>query len=571
MLTASSAPLYSVGSMAERRSQRVPARNEGFISWARDWSWIALVIAIIYQSVFFASLPNFVAIGCSVIVWAVFSRVFLHVAMIRAYPLSTFLLLGFTTTQLYFPLLFTSLEDKPVIYNLDLPYEVFIHSTASFVVLTLGHKLYRSLNWRGVKRSPSLLIKLGFFDAPADSQLWLMGIIGLAATYYVYLYSPSIGWEVTGAASDKLVQAMMPFSYAPYFIPFASLYGRRKLISRQVVILLLTFTLLLFLVSIGRNSRAGFMIGFSSVGFAYGLGLLLNVFKAHFLTVKNFFIALGAYLLFTGPIADIGTAMVIVRDQRHDISYLELIEHTMDAFNDKEAIRQARLLSLEQNEEGEWDENYLDNIFLARFCNIKFNDASLGQAAKIPENNHNMLRFSNNYIWATLPQPVLDALGMNEVDKVMLKGTSFGDYIFYTAGASPEVLGGFRVGHFAGVGMSTYGWWYLLLLGIGIIPVYFLMDMFCLAVQTPILLSAFQGMQLRFSLCGLLALDYIFRFLPTESVLTLAAFLLRDWFQLILLYFIVYHATRLISRLGTAGPMVAKTGRHLVVNAPYYK
>lgn len=538
--------LLSPGKMPSVQENR--KNSYEFISLVTKGSWIALSFASVFQCIMFSTLANTIAVGAVIVGWGLFSYIYLNPIMLRDYPLSTFLILGFTTTQLYFPLLFTSLEGKPITYNLELPYQVFSHTIISLVVLILSHTVYRFINQYLPQTPSKLLVKLGLFDTPIDLQLWLMGLIGLGATFYVFLYSPSIGWEVKGSASDKAIQALIPFSYAPFFLPFGKLYGNDKPPTKNLLISLGIFTLMLFLISIGRNSRGGFMVGFSSVGFAYGLGLLLGIYKAKFFTTKNFFILLGTYWLFTGPVADIGTAMVIVRGQRHDISSSELISNTLTVFLDKEAIRQSRLYDIKENESGEWNESYVSNIFLARFCNIKFNDLSLMQAEKIRDNDPDMREFSINYVWSAFPQPVLDALELNQVDKLLLRGVSVGDYLYYVAGGPPEALGGFRTGHFAGTGMAAFGWWYLLILAIGIIPIYFLFDKF--AAKFPakrIANNASPTLEIKFSLCGLIVLTGIFMFTVAETVVITAVFLVRDWIQLILLYVVIFQFTKLIS------------------------
>ena len=534
----------------------IAQRSRDFVTLFVKWSWIVLLVASSFQLLFFASLPNLVAVTCIGFSWAIFTQSFLKPATLSRYPLSSLLVFGFTTTQLYFPLLFTSLENKPIIFNLDLPYQVFLHSGAAMLVVVAAHAVYRALMTRGRAR-PTILLKLGFFDPPADLQLWLMGGIGLAATYYVYLYS-SIAWEVTGAASDKVIQALIPFSYAPFFIPFGKLYGSNKPLTARMLLLLVGYTLLLFVVSIARNSRGGFMIGFSSVGFAYVMGLLLGLYKTQFFTVRNLVIALGAYWLFTGPIVDIGSAMVVVRSQRHDITYTELLANTWDAYNDKEAIRLYRLSVADETKvKGTWDENYLNNIFLARFCNLKFNDLSLTKATLLTEYDPRMLRYSIDYVLAELPQPALDALHLTSVDKITLKGASVGDYLYYITDGPPTVLGWYLTGHFAGTGMATFGWWYLLVLGVGMVPLYFVIDKLFLRLRPAAPGSALPAF--RFSLCGVLVLDNIFRFLPVETVISIPNYLLRGWFQLLLCYFLIYHFTRLLTK-----PFVKR-----VVPAPY--
>ncbi|QXV64849.1 hypothetical protein INP83_17440 [Mucilaginibacter sp. 21P] len=524
----------------------LPGDQYSFIESLQKWSWWVLVLTSVLQVFVFTTLPNAVAVVCVLATWYYTKTVFLKIGMIKDYPLSTFLILGFTLTQFYFPLLFTLAEWKPVVFNLVLPYQVFLHSTLTFAVLVIAHYLYRQLPYTLHKRERSLLAKAGLYTPPTHIQLWIMGLLGIGATFYVYLYSPNIGWEVTGSASDKAIQSLMPFSYAPFFIPFTGLYGSKQPLPKMLIAYLVGFTILLFLVSIGRNSRGGFMIGFTSVGFSYFMGLLLGVYKAKFLTVKNAVIALGAYLLFTGPIADIGTAMVLVRGQRMDIPYDRLISLTFEAYQDKRTIEQYRQSDI--TGKPDWDENYLNNIFLARFSNIKFNDASLIEAKRIGRQDPLMRKFNIDYVLSILPQPLLDVLKIN-VDKKMLRGVSIGDYLYYRAGGPKASLGGYRTGSMAGIGMATFGWWYLAILGIGIMPVFYLFDLLFTKQIIPGSRLGSSTTKLSFSLCGMLLLDSIFRFLPAESATATATFLIRDFLQLVVLYLVVYHLTKVFNIL----------------------
>jgi hypothetical protein len=520
-------------------------------------SWVALLVACLFQVVFFISTANLFALGCIIIAWGLISTLYLRPDMLHTYPLSSFLLIGFTATQFYFPLAFTTLEGKPVVFNLELPYQVFVHSSLSLLVLLLGHALYRGIIRKPLSSTTSWLGKIGVFTPPADLQLWMMGFIGLGATIYAYFISPTVGWEVTGAASDKAIQGLIPFSYAPFFIPLGRLYGQTKEPSKRLMPLLLGFTVLLFIVSIGRNSRGAFMIGFTSIGFAFGLALLLGIFKTRLFTMRNALLAGLGFLLITGPIADIGTAMVIVRNQRSKITNTELIELTLQAYQDKEAIHARR--QYDNTTSNEWDERYLDNIFTARFSNLKFNDASLVQASKIGGQDKDMLKYSINYILGALPDPFLKALDIN-ADKENVYAVSFGDYLYAEAGGPIEALGGFRTGHFAGTGMAAFGWWYLFILGFGMVPVFALFDK--VVAYVPIKKGeASTGTTLRFSLCALLSITAVFQFLPAESVTTTATFLIRGWIQMILLYFVIFQATRLVSNI-VEGPKGLKMPRY---------
>lgn len=516
-----------------------------FCTQASRWSWLVLVFSALFQCIFHWSLINITGVASVILAWLVTTKLLLVPSMLQRFPLSTFLLVGFTSTQFFFPLMFTSLEGKPLIYNLELPEQVFLHSTLALFVLLLSHAFYRQLSKLSLNKSFSIMEKAGYFTPPNEVQLWLMGLLGIGAAFYVFFMTPEVGREVTGEASDKFVQGLLPFQYAPFFIPFGKLFGGREANIKRVGPMLIIYTVLLFAISIGRNSTGALMFGFTAVAFGYVLGLLLGIFEAKIFTVKNL-VAVGLFgWLLVGPLADLRTAMVLVRDQRTEVSANELISMTLDAFNDKEAIAARR--EYDETTEAEWDERYLDNVFTARFGNIKFNDINLVQAFKVRENDPDMLKYSVDYMLGGLPGPFLKALKI-DVDKESLYSVSIGDYLYLAAGGYGTV-GGFRSGHFAGTGMATFGWWYLLILGVGIVFVFFLFDKFYRIKTVPSLSSEnlFEK-RIQFSFCGLLALTSIFLyFVALQSVIQIGIFLYRGWLQLALLYFAMFHITRILT------------------------
>jgi hypothetical protein len=153
-----------------------------------------------------------------------------------------------------------------------------------------------------------------------------------------------------------------------------------------------------------------------------------------------------------------------------------------------------------------------------------------------------MLGFSLDFIAYNLPEPVLKTFNL-DVDKEFIGSFSFGDYLFEVAGGNQGYEGGFKTGHLAGTGMSAFGWWYLLILGVGMIPMYFLFDVFFIKKWSP---DTKGESTLQVSFCGLLALSTIWGFLPGESVVELATFLLRGWLQRVVLYFAIFQITRFL-------------------------
>lgn len=274
----------------------------------------------------------------------------------------------------------------------------------------------------------------------------------------------------------------------------------------------------------------------------------MDYFKPRFFTLRNAIIALIGLWIATGPVADISTAMVMVRDDRHNITSVELLERTIDAFFDKEGIRLYRATFANTADNSDWDEYYLDNVFLARFCNLKYNDLSLMMSSKFSIPDPDMLDYTVDHFLTNLPLPVLESLGIN-VDKGFINSGSFGDYFFYKVSGNPWAIGGFRTGHIAGVSMAAFGWWYLAILGIAIIPVFILFDKFSIRRSASFVTARNAPLNVSFSMCGLLILTDIFRFMTIESVEGIGSFLLRGYPQIVLLYFLFFHMTRLLSRL----------------------
>ena len=112
-----------------------------FKSLVIRWSWIALIVASLYQCIFHTDIVNLLASFAVALGWAMVTRIFLRSSVIENFPLSSFVIIAFASSQLYLPLLFTTLEGKSLIYNLELPEEVFLHSVDTLIVITLAHAI----------------------------------------------------------------------------------------------------------------------------------------------------------------------------------------------------------------------------------------------------------------------------------------------------------------------------------------------------------------------------------------------------------------------------------------------
>jgi hypothetical protein len=285
------------------------------------------------------------------------------------------------------------------------------------------------------------------------------------------------------------------------------------------------------------------MQGLTAMGLVFFLGIILGQFDYRIIRIKYAIIGLTCFWIITGPLTDIGTAMVIVRGQRESISSTELLDKTLLVFQDKNEINKYKLLILSKIKV-DWNEIYFDNIFLSRFCNLKYNDLNLLQGLKLDEKDSRMLNYSIGRFWSILPSPILDILPLN-INKTEITAASFGDYLYFCNGAA-NAIGGFRTGHFAGTGMAAFGWWYLWLLGIGVLPLFFLIDLYSYNFKIN------NKSYVVFSLAGLILISTIFTFLGTssasESVVSIYTYLLRGWIQSVVLYFVVFKISRSLSK-----------------------
>lgn len=518
------------------------------IKRVQSFGWLLVIITTAFQTIVNFDMLNLICVAMIIAGYAVVAMFFLNKRTFERHPMSSFAVLGFAGTHLIFPLLFVSLEGKMVTYNLEVPIQTFGWTLLCLLTLTAVHLAYR--NSKQMTRSRGWLQarplkKLRVLAPPTIFQIWVMGILGLAAIFYIYYYSRGVGRVVSGPV-DKLIQGIAPFTYSPFLMLASGVYGARLRSARFQQIALCVFTIVLFIVSLGRNSRGSFMMGFASPGFAYIIGYLLGTVPNKIFSFRNLVVLSGVLWLLTGPLADLATSMVMVRGQKRDVSPSKLISLTMEMYHDKEAIYRFRQQSNEA--EKDWDEKYVTNVFLARFCNVKYVDNGIELASRLtPESRAEIFWFTWKRFLSTFPRPLIEALGL-PADKDIVNAMSFGDKLYYEVTKDPRVLGGLRTGHFLGNGLAAFGVWFLPLFGLVSLPTFFLLDTF--SIRRPlegqasqllggnkrVLRANSQPMVTTIAFVGLLDIYTYFVLFFQESIAVNAAWVIRAWPQTILTY-----------------------------------
>lgn len=520
-----------------------------FLTLFKRWMSLIVIFCGFIQLLFFPEKENLFAVAVVTFGWFIADKHIIKREKITNYTFSTFLILGYVLTQFTLPLIFTLIEGKPLIYNLILPYQVFSHSILSLITIIVAHHIYILVSRNSARllihNMKKKLVSNGLFDSPTNKQLWIMGFIGIFALISKYIFGGGFYNENNESdVLDKFIEGFILFSYAPLFIPLSSLIQKTYLqVKSNYSIPLVLYTIILICIGMVGNSRGLFMQGLTAMGLVYFLGLCLGKFNYKIFKVKNILLGLILLWIIMGPLSELGTSMVIVRNQRSSISSIELLNKTLTVFQDKQTINNFKKLALSDQIGKEWDEVYFDNIFLARFCNLKFNDSNLVQGLKINDGDERMFDYSIDRFWAILPSPIL-AIFQIAIDKKKVTSASFGDYLYFCNGGE-NALGGFRTGHFSGTGIASFGWWYLAILGVGMIPFFLIIDLYSityksLGISTVVI-----------SLAGLIQITTIFTFWGTssasESVVSIYTYLLRGWIQSIILYYLVFKFSQRVS------------------------
>lgn len=449
-------------------------------------------------------------------------------------PLSTLVVLGFAVTLQLGPLLFTALEGHTLSFNLLAPIDTFGHGLLSSLVSLLAHALYRQAKLLRLARLSlqQLLVRLKLFQPLRTTEVVVMGGLGvLALASSTWL----AGLADTSSVLVKFLQGFQFLSIIPASFVLQRLCSQQARSdmpnTRIPLVLWLLFMGLIMLVSLGRNARSPVVVPLACLFLGVALEWFYGLIRIRLAAVLAFCLA----VVFVLPIGtDLATAMVMVRGQRGDVPAEELLYQTIDLFKDRESIASYRRASLEYGLLSDWSEVYVTNVFLSRFANAKFPDNSLVNASLLEARARDeMATFQWLRLISTFPGPVLSVLGVPEDIKEEVTSYSFGDKLYSLATGSNNALGGFRTGHFFGTGMAGFGYGYLLILLIGLLLVFPLVD--ALALEAA---HGFTAAPL-ISFVAITQIFTWFTFSNAESVAAVVAFPLRGFLEPVVLFALV--------------------------------
>jgi hypothetical protein len=497
------------------------------------------------------SLTNLTCAVTAIIVSVVTLSYCLAVRRFRRAPLSCLMLLGFNVSAFSGALLIQTLDLRSLVYNLS-------SALSTFTALAITQFLTIAVHWVYLNSKLMLGLRfwltrklaepLGLLQAPTNIQLWLFGLVGCAATVLsARNYTSSVEY---GNFSEKFALGFIPFAVAPFFIPARSfLIGGEARSGRSGGnwIVLVGYALLLIAVAMANNARATFSSGFLTLALCFIVAVYSGNLVVTRRTLMTGFLLGGVSLPLFIALSDLSTAMVIARDERSNVSSLELIEITLSNFRDRALIedrrrRDAAILG------GDYNENYIDNPILARFVYTKFTDVNMTNALSLSDDQAAAVRKSAwSRILTMFPTPILNYLKI-DIDKGDITFSSGDVYSFIARGLE---LGGYTTGSEVPDGLTIFGILFWPILAILVIIQFIVYDSLSFLDQFG---------KLRVSAVALLNVVPLFTVgIMQESVANQVIAIVRGIPQLVVLYLVITVLTAWVSR--TLAGRLAKRNR----------
>lgn len=514
------------------------------LSKFKTYASLILAISVFTELVLFFSVENLFATIALVGGWLVISMALTQRNLLQ-YPVSFIMILGMAVLQYLLPLPLTLLELKPVTYNLRVPFLTFSHHFLFAVVIVITHKLYTAVVGRN-NIFRTFLRKTTFYQEPTNKIIWITSFLGLLAGFYSYFVMGI--WQMERVDRGFMYYVVTNFSgfiWMPLIILFPRFRYLQPQNTEKTIKYVVAYSAFVVLVAIVSNWRTILFSGIFIVMGLFFIGLLLQQYKLwSIITPKKLVLLIVTSLVFSGPFFDLAEAMVIVRGDRVNLSPVEFFSRTIDVYNDKdklEAVRRSALRDAKNNHQFKsnyWNEDYLSNIVLNRMVNLKISDNCLYYADEIGSENSQMQSELVNQIIAIMPNAILDIVGISPEEKVKMSDHSIGDSLYGLAIHSGRGFDSAIISSMPGVGMSIFGYWYLVV----IIPIFVIIfAMFDSFVN-------FKNGNIVFSYLFFLMFAFILNYFNDRHVYVAEfKFIFRTYFESVVIFLITMKVVRFIS------------------------
>lgn len=360
-----------------------------------------------------------------------------------------------------------------------------------------------------------------------------MGFIGLLAMFI----TQKSGGADYGDVGGKFLAPMAAMKFVPLVMFFPALYKAQG--PKPSTKVLLLYLLLLEVLSLMGNSREALI---HPLG-CFVVLAFLNVVKQRtnfkkFVYSWKFPALVLLFVVSVKAFTMVSDAMLANRGVRTDVSAVELMKLQMSAINSSgQDDEEQGMMSYFEG----WDETYVDNFLLNRYCNMRITDETMYWAMRLDgwdtTGNDNMRDAFFTRLLSNLPTPVLRFLSI-DIDKSDIQ-YSEGDYLYALATSTPVHMG-YRVASHLALGMGCFGLFYFPIQFVLLLLSFYLLDTIVLYRKDNIL----------YSLAGLaIVFDLVGRFRNANGCVDDASYLVRGYWQFLFLYWITFYVAKTITNL----------------------
>lgn len=413
---------------------------------------IILIVSCAIEICIYPRLTSVVLSITSLLSLCIFNRYIFRYKNIVKSPIAFLMFLNLQMFM-YLPIPITLMDGEPADHDLFNPITTYILQFIYYIITAFCFVLAISRVSTYNSVLTQKLERFGFFSSPSNRFLWILGFVGILPRLMLMVSSFSFGAGFLANISY--------FMYAPILILFRSLFGGSPASLFQKKMVYLYFCTIIVLL-IGTNARHYMITPAMILCACLFIKYFFNRYSKSFLTVRNICISIVLLLVISGPVSNIATAMVVVRSLRGDIPFEQLISETWDTANDKEAMQ--RYYQMQDAIEGkllksDWNENYVSNVFLQRFCNYRVVDASIYHADRVGWNNSEMIDEFFYTLMIAPPSPIPQLLfGYNKTEN---PGSQMD--VLYSLSKREPVYPSLIVGGDVGLGLSVFGVFYFII------------------------------------------------------------------------------------------------------------
>lgn len=390
------------------------------------------------------------------------------------YPASTIAISLYILFFVVLPMPATLIEFKPVTYNLHSTIDAFSNILILELLLIIIHFIYKKLSKRkNVLRN--LLVKFNFYTKVSSNELWVLIISSSLLWAYIILtyglYTEESANTATQLPNYLYILNLLLSGYS--FCPFIFLMPNYNIIKTPYKVnktIIIFITAMLFLIGIATNMRTASVMVIANGFFLFIVyNLYYPIDYKKYLKPKTVIISIILIYFFTGPFMNISKAMLETRGDRAGKNGIEMIEMTFKSLQDDNKMDKNKKI---KGSGIVWDEEYLDNDILNRFCSVKILDETLFHAQRIGYANPIMQEQLKIKMKDFFPGIIKQSFNIKVPEEI--RHYSLTDVLYSLSINSPSARGGVKIGTLQGLGLAIFGYWYLLIL----IPVFIIIFYF---------------------------------------------------------------------------------------------